>query len=215
MKIINVEQGSIEWHEARYRKIGGSASKGLFVKTDTQLIELIAEHLEDFEDVDNFQTFDMQRGTELEPYALEELKKYTGIEFKSAGWLQSEEVEILGISPDGISDDDRFSCEIKCPAKKKHTETILNDEIPLDNLHQCIHYFTVNPKLDKHYFCSFRPENNIKPLFVKELTRDSVVNLGTKAKPVLKTVQEWTEIAIQEAKKLEEQIKTEIEKLNF
>jgi len=215
MKRINVEQGTIEWHECRYGKIGGTSSKGLFTPTDTQLIELVAESLEDFEEIDNFQSFDMQRGTELEPYALDQIKQYTKIDFKSAGWLQSEEVAILGISPDGISDDDRFSCEIKCPAKKRHTETIMTNEIPLDNLYQCVHYFTVNPKLEKHYFVSFRPENNIKPLFVKELTRDSLVNLGTKARPVIKTVQQWSEIAIENAKKLESKIKIEIQKLTF
>ena len=215
MKRIEIEQGTIEWFEARYRKIGGSTSKGLFVKGDTLMLEMLGQHLEEFEPEDGFTSADMARGTELEPYALEELKKYTGIEFKSAGWLQCEEIPLLGISPDGITDDDLYSCEIKCPARKRHTETIVNDAIPLDNLHQCLHYFTVNPKLEKHYFVSFRPENDIKPLFVKELTRDSVINLGTKAKPVEKTIFEWVAIAKGKAIELQLRIDEEIEKLEF
>lgn len=215
MKRIEVTQGSIEWHEVRYRKIGGSTSKGLFTKTDTMLIELVSEHLEDFEQEDGFTSFDMQRGNELEPYARIELNKYTGLTFNEVGWLQCEEIPLLGISPDGITDDNRFTCEIKCPARKKHTETILSNEIPLDNLHQCVHYFTVNPLLEKHYFVSFRPENTIKPLFVKELTRDSIVNLGTKAKPVNKTVQEWVERAKIAAMALQLQIEGTIKQLEF
>lgn len=50
MKHIDVIQGTIEWHEARYRKIGGSTSKGLFVKSDTLMIDLVGQFLEDYED---------------------------------------------------------------------------------------------------------------------------------------------------------------------
>lgn len=209
-------QGTDEWFEVRYRKIGGSTSKGLFVQSDTLLIELISEFLEEFEPpVDIYQDANMQRGNEFEPYARLELNKYTGHNFLQAGWIQCEEIDIFGISPDGITGDLEYSCEIKCPSAKKHTQTIILNEIPNDNIHQCLHYFTVNPNLKKHYFCSYRPENTLKPLFVKELTRESMINLGTNAKPVVKSVSEWVEIAKSEGRKLQEQIKTEIEKLKF
>lgn len=209
-------QKTDEWHQIRYRKVGGSTSKGLFVDSDTLLIQLIGEHLEEFDFFfDSFESADMQRGSEFEPLARVELEKYTGHTFKECGWLQCEEIPLLGISPDGITECLRYSAEIKCPAMKRHTATILNDEIPLDNIHQCVHYFTVNPLLEKHYFCSFRPENNIKPLFVKELTRDSIVNLGTEKKPILKPIHEWVEISKAAAKKLQEDISSRIESLKF
>ena len=78
MKIINVKQGTPEWHETRYRKIGGTLSSGLFKKTDTLKLSLLGQFLEDFEDVDNYVSADMERGNELEPYALKEAIKYTG-----------------------------------------------------------------------------------------------------------------------------------------
>jgi predicted phage-related endonuclease len=215
MKRIDVKQGSIEWHEARYRKIGGSTAKGLLTPTDTLLLELVAEFSEDFELNEGYQSEDMVRGTELEPYAREELNKATALLFVDIGWLQCEEIPLLGISPDGITDDDRFSCEIKCPAAKRHTETILSNEIPLDNIHQCVHYFVVNPKLEKHYFVSFRPENNYRPFFMKELTRDSLVNLGTKAKPVIKPIWEWVLVYKANAMELQGRIDSELEKLRF
>ena len=212
----DITQGTDEWHECRYRKIGGTLSKGLFVKSDTLLIELLAEFAEDFEPpFDSFESFDMQRGTELEPLAMAELIKYTGIEFQSAGWLQCEEINLLGICPDGITECKKFSAEIKCPAKKKHLSTILNNEIPSDNIHQCLHYFTINPLLEKHFFVSFRPENNYKRLFVKELTRSTLIDLGTKSKPNIKSVAEWVLIAKSEAIELQVQINESIKKLEF
>ena len=215
MKIINIEQGSEDWHLYRYAKIGGTRSSGLFVKSDTLLIEILSELSEEFDLHENYQSYDMIMGKEREPEARKALNAYLGIELKEVGWLQCEENEYLGISPDGITECETISAEIKCPNSKKHLSTIRANEIPIDNIHQCLHYFTVNPKLEKHYFCSYRPENIYKPIFVKELTRDSIVNLGTKAKPVLKTISEWVLIAKLRAKELQEQIKTELNNLNF
>lgn len=215
MKIINVKQGTPEWHETRYRKVGGTLSKGLFTKGDTLKLDLLGQFLEDFEEIDNYISADMERGNELEPYALKEAIKYTGLKFINAGWLQCEEISILGISPDGITADQKHAVEIKCPASKKHIETILNGGIPLDNIHQCIHYFTINPKLESLTFVSFRPENKIKPLYCETITRDSEINLGTKARPVIMTVNNAVEVAKAKAIELENEIKESIKQLEF
>lgn len=187
----DIEQGSIEWHEIRWGKIGGSTSKGLFVKSDTLLIDLISQRMEDFEPVDSYTSSDMDRGNELEPFAREYLNTYTGLQFNQTGWLQCELNELLGISPDGITDDEENTCEIKAFGRKKHYEVLLDNEIPLDNINQCIHYFTVNPKCKNHYFIAFRPE--APKHFVKLLTRESEVNIGTKSKPIIVTIQEAVE----------------------
>lgn len=208
-----LKQGTEEWFAIRWGKIGGTTSKGLFVKSDTLLDELLSEITEPFEMEDSFESADMIRGYELEPLARQELSAYTGIDLKECGWLQCEEIPLLGISPDGLSEDMKVSAETKCPARKRHMTTIRTNEIPLDNLHQCVHYFTVNPYLEKHYFASFRPES-IKPLFVKLLTRDSEVNLGTKAKPVIKTISEWVSLAKTEAVNIQTDIDNSIAKLN-
>jgi len=211
----DIEQHSEEWHELRYGKVGGTLSKGLFVKSDTLLEDVLSELCEEFDLQENYQSYDMVRGSELEPEARKALNAYLGIELKEAGWLQCEENEYLGISPDGITHCETISAEIKCPNSKTHLSTVRANEIPSNNIHQCLHYFTVNPKLEKHYFCSYRPENIYKPMFVKELNRDTLINLGTKAKPILKTVNEWVEIAKLEAKLLKEQIEIELNKLKF
>ena len=211
----DITQGTEEWHNIRYGKIGGTLSKGLFVKSDTLLYDVLSELVEPYQYEEDYTSADMERGYQYEPIARNELSQYIGIELKECGWLQCEEVPLLGISPDGISEDETISAEIKCPASKKHTKTIVEDAIPQDNINQCLHYFTVNPKLEKHYFCSFRPENKYKPLFVKMLTRDSEVNLGTKAKPVIKPIHEWVKLAKENAITLQCEINLIIEKLSF
>lgn len=210
----DVLQRSIEWHELKHGKIGGTLSKGLFVKSDTLLIEILSQIVEDYEAEDSYISYDMQRGIDLEPYALDALSNEIFVKFTTPGFLQSTSIPILGISPDGLSEDDTIGVEIKCPAAKKHTATILANEIPSDNIHQVLHSFTVNPKLEKMYFVSYRPESKVKQLWYKCIELDSDIDLGTKAKPQIKTVREWVEIARLEAEKLNKELNEALAKLN-
>jgi hypothetical protein len=70
---------------------------------------------------------------------------------------------------------------------------LLKNEIPYENVPQLVHYFTVIPELKKLYFISFRTE--CEKHFIKELTRDTLVNIGTNAKPVMKSISEAVQIA--------------------
>jgi len=211
----DIIQGSDEWHEIRYGKIGGTLASGLFIKSDNLLHEILADKTEEFElDFDSFTSKEMQRGNDLEPIAREHLTKYTGIEFKECGWLQCLENELMGISPDGINEDETIQCEIKCPGSKAHIKMILSNEIPLEYINQCLHAFTVNPKLEKLCFCSFRPEN-IKPLFVKELYKDSMINMGTNAKPVMMTVNDGVILAKGAALQLSKQVDEKLKQISF
>lgn len=207
-------QCSREWHELKWGKIGGSLSKGLFVKSDTLLIEILSQHIEPFiYKPDGYVSDDMQRGIDLEPVLQNRMSKFAKVEFVNAGWLQCEEFPLLGISPDGITKDMKVSYEGKCPAPKKHAETLFYNEIPSDNIHQCLHYFTVNPLLERHYFASFRPECDY-PLFEKMITRESPIDLGTRAKPQVKILQEWVDIAKANAKELTENLATALTNLD-
>lgn len=214
MKIYSdIAQGTEEWFRIKYGKVGGSTSKGLFTPTDTLLMELLAEATEPFQmEEDNYVSGDMQRGIELETLHRREIEKYTGIAFNVPGWLQSDECAIIGVSPDGISEDLTVSWEGKSPAAKRHISTVYCKDIPADNIHQSLHYFTVNRKLEKHYFSSFRPESN-HPLFVKLITRDNLIDLGTKAKPNVKRVDEWVKIALFNALELEANLSIALKQL--
>jgi len=211
----DIIQGSLDWFEARYGKIGGTTSKQLMIDSGALLEELISTRLEPFEaPKDGYASEEMQRGAELEPMARVALSEYTGLGFLECGWLQSESHTMLGISPDGITEDLRFECEIKCPSRKKHTANLLCGEIPLEYLPQCVHSFTVNPTLERKYFLSFRPESKY-PMYVKSITRDSIVNLGTNSRPVLKTVSDWVEVSKKKHDALEVSILAHLSILDF
>jgi len=208
----DIIQGSEEWHAIKWGKIGGTLSKGLFVKSDTLLIDILSQRLEEFDFIESFTSDAMERGNELEPEAREYLNQYTGLTFEEYGWLQSEKNELLGISPDGMTSDETMACEIKCFGRKKHMEVLLSQEIPLEHIAQCVHYFTVNPKLQKLYFIAYRPE--APKHFIKELTRESMLNFGTKAKPVLESIDEAIKVALKEANTLLKQINEKTKQLN-
>ena len=213
---FNIEQHSSEWFEIRHGKIGGTRAKELFVKSDTLFYKLLAETIEPFDEdaEESFQSEAMERGNFLEPQARIELQKYTGLEFIECGWIQSDN-ELMGISPDGITADFTIQIEVKCPGAIAHLKMCVADAIPLEYINQCVHAFTVNDKLEKLYFVSYRPECAIKPLFVKELTRDSLVNNGTIAKPVMVEISHLVTVSYVEAELLQEKIKETINKLNF
>jgi hypothetical protein len=210
---FDLEQGSYEWHEMRYAKIGGTSAKGLFVKSDNLKLQILSELTEDYQLEDIYVSDAMLRGKELEPEARNELSEITGVQFLECGWIQSD-YKFIGISPDGISPDKKIQCELKCPEAKKHISTLLSKEIPLDNIHQCIHAFTVNKDLEEFYFMSYRPES-IKSSFIKKLTRESEINIGTEARPKLVTISQAVSEAIQNYELVEKQITEDLLKLNF
>jgi hypothetical protein len=208
-----MKQKSIEWLEMKWGKIGGTAAKGLFVKSPTLLIDLLSQHLEEFEPLEIYENEHMQRGNDLEPFAVEYVEKYTGFKFESFGWLQSEESELLGLSPDGLTSDLKQACEVKCFSRKKHMEVLLSEQIPLEHVQQCVHYFTVNPDLETLYFCAFRPEA-VKN-FVKEINRETELNIGTYARPVLQKVSEIKALSLIQAGDLLEKIKELSKSIKF
>ena len=203
---IDIVQQTKEWHEVKHGKIGGTLSKGLHTtgqKKDTLLIEILSQRIEEFDEAEienGFESSAMMRGNDLEPLAIEHLEQYTGYKFIQTGWLQSEENELLGISPDGITENLKVAAEAKCPSAKKHTETLINNEIPLEHIDQLVHFFTVCDELEELFFISFRPE--APKHFIKRLTRESLVNSGTKAKPVLIPVRDYVELKKSKAKDL-------------
>lgn len=213
---FNIDQKSAEWFEIKHGKVGGTRAKELFVKTDTLFYKLLSEHVEPFDEdfEEGYSSEAMERGGELEPQARIELGKYLGLEFLECGWIQSNST-LLGISPDGITSDFTIQCEIKCPQAVAHLKMCVKDEIPLEYIPQCVHAFTVNDKLQKLYFLSYRPECQLKPMFVKELTRESLVNIGTNSKPKMERIKLIVNDSFCESDILQEQITETINKLNF
>lgn len=211
-----IEQGTEEWHKIRWAKIGGTSSKQLHVKGDTLLNRLVAQALEPYDPTeDGFSSAAMERGNELEPFARKELSEYTGIQFNEVGWIQHDKIDILGMSPDGISEDETVICEIKCPGLENHARYIREGIVPLAYVDQVVMPFAVHEGLERVFFASYRPEFRPKPLFVVEVRKDSLINAGTAARPKKTMVATYALEKRSLALTLREEIKSEINKISF
>ena len=226
----DIEQGTIEWLEMRWGKVGGSTSAGLYNDSESLFLDILSQNLEDFEIDESYSSRDMERGKELEPFALEYLSSYYKVSFLTTGWLQCGKNRLLGISPDGLSKSETIACEIKCLGRKAHTNVLLNNEVPDEYIPQIVHYFTINPKLKKLYFICFRPES--PKHFTKVFDRDSLVKIGMKKTtedrpnpqgkmysyvvtvPDVRKISEWSTVAREKADILLKRVEASINQLN-
>lgn len=120
MKILECEQRSTEWFEARLGCITGSnmskvitASGKPSTQIDTHINELIAQRLIGEIPQQDEPNFWMQRGTELEPQARMFYELAQDVEVKEVGFCKHDILN-CGVSPDGLVGDDG-GLEIKCP----------------------------------------------------------------------------------------------------
>jgi len=176
MIILDIDQGSDGWYKARCGVITMSNAKALItggkgVTRRSYLLSVAAEIITG-KTADNYQSWKMQRGTAIEPFARAAYAMETGIEAREVGFVYYDNKARIGCSPDGITD--IGGIEIKCPNAAKHLTTILADEVPDEYLPQiqgCIWVCGV----DAWDFVSFCPEFTAQPLFIKRVYKDSAI----------------------------------------
>jgi len=172
-----LKQGSEEWHELKNAKIGGTRAKSVQVKKSiTEAVifdEVMSERNTFFNYEEGFTSEAMQRGIDLEPLAIEEVTKETGVIFKDAGWIGRNDYH--GHSPDGISLCEKIGLEIKCPSAKVHNSYVRDNKLPLDYVWQIVNFFAMDESIERLYFASFNPDYLLMPLFLLEVTRESII----------------------------------------
>ena len=173
----DLKQGSEEWHELKNAKIGGTRAKSVQVKKSiTEAVifdEVMSERNTFFNYEEGFTSEAMQRGIDLEPLAIEEVTKETGVIFKDAGWIGRNDYH--GHSPDGISLCEKIGLEIKCPSAKVHNSYVRENKIPLEYVWQIVNFFAMDESIERLYFASFNPDYLLMPLFLLEVTRETVI----------------------------------------
>ncbi len=213
------EQGSHEWKKERFGLIGGTTLSDLMVSkpvNETALYyQLISARCEEFFDDLSFVSNDMRRSIDLEPEAVQEAEKYLNVEFKSFGWCTNEKYPLNGCSPDAFTEDLTVGGEVKCPKAATHTAYILKDEIPKEYFWQVINYFLVNEKLETLHFISYRPENTIKPLWIKTVKREEKLSFKIGRKTEIATVQEWVVYAQERSNEMYKAVKEGLEQIEF
>lgn len=128
----NNSQRSEEWFNARLGRFTASeihkllGIKGLGLTGETYCFEKAVEVVYGKDDDDNFTSFDMKRGIELEPFAFDkfkDLKKFDFLEVKPSYFFPFG--DYAGASPDGVVSDDAI-LEIKCPRPNKFFKLMAN-----------------------------------------------------------------------------------------
>lgn len=137
-RLIECEQGSDEWLEARRGRVTASkfadAIAGGQGKTRTKYMhQLLAERLTGEVDQNGYTNPYMGRGLEQEKKARINYELETGTEVTEVGFVLLN--ENIGCSPDGLVGDNGL-IQIKCPASHTHIEYLLTSKVPSNYIKQ-------------------------------------------------------------------------------
>lgn len=134
-KLIEADQGSDEWKQARvgiatasrFGDILATTRTGYSASRKNYTAELVVEILTGLP-ADSYTSSAMQWGTETEPVARLEYALETGNEVEETG-LWVDDILPIGASPDGFVNSDG-TLEIKCPNTATHLETLMTKKVP-------------------------------------------------------------------------------------
>lgn len=135
-------QRTNEWFNERLGRFTGSqihrllGVKGLGQTGDTYAFENAVEMVFGRDEDEEFVSFDMKRGVELEPFAFAKLKELKALEFinvEKCGFFPLG--DNAGASPDGLVDKDAVA-EIKCPRPKKFFNLLVTGDIDKEYIAQ-------------------------------------------------------------------------------
>jgi predicted phage-related endonuclease len=179
--VVQTEQRSPAWFEARLARVTGSNAGSVWNKTtkgartaDWQKYQdqLLAERLTGLSADDVFITRDMQRGIDLEPKARDAVAKILGVNIRETGFLAHKDKRI-GSSLDGDIDDFRAVVEIKCPKTTTHLGYLEDGDLPLTYAGQLLHNLYVS-KAETLYFASFddRLPEHLQVMVVERHAKD-------------------------------------------
>lgn len=140
-----VVQRTDEWYQQRAGIMTASAVHGLLTgktlavaQNDTSrglVAAAAAERITGYVEP-TYPSFDMQRGIDEEPLAVDAYAEHRGVEVQACGFM----VRVwdgcrLGYSPDGLVGDDGL-IEIKSRRGKKQVETVVSGQVPAENMAQ-------------------------------------------------------------------------------
>lgn len=200
---LDLEQGSLEWHQERAGRVTGTSLKSALgakftkakgwtlgdVKVQTTLsYELIAERMTEVQIVE-LNTAAVERGRELEPYAIKSAAKFSGENYEECGMLISSDMQEFGFSPDSVVKKDGEiigGLETKCPSSKKHIEYLINNTLPTEYYWQVMSPFLCSDLIQWWDFASFDDRNYEKPLFYMRINRKDLEKEIEEAKKILK-----------------------------
>lgn len=177
MRVLNLEQGTQEWFDARTGVITGTRLKQVLgTQSKSLLYELIAESLAPAKVTATNDA--MERGSELESDALM-VYEATGTVTESVGFVLHDEYDWLGLSPDALVKKGKKyigAVEIKCPDTKTHIKYLEEQKIPSEYRAQVMQYFLVCDTIEWLDFVSYDPRIQVPEyqISIVRVTRDEL-----------------------------------------
>lgn len=178
LQIFNdIEQGTDEWHALR-RGIITASVVGLLITTKTRkpaandtsrglTAQLVAERITGYTEPMHVSA-DMERGTLDEPYAREIYSEHYADVTETGFMIRDDWGFHLGYSPDGLVGDDGL-IEIKSRKQKIQLKTILEDEVPSENMAQIQCGLLVSGR----EWCDYVSYSGGMPLYTKRVQPDA------------------------------------------
>ena len=178
--LLNCEQGSEAWHQARLGIPTASKFDRIVTASGTArkqatgyLAELLAEHITGQAE-DGYQSADIQRGIELEPAARAYYELESGNDVVQVGGVYLDESRTVMASPDGLIAGMTRGLEIKCPKLATHIRYILEDALPTQYTLQVQGGMWVTG-YDEWDFVSYCPEYDAQPIYIKTIKRNTAL----------------------------------------
>lgn len=194
LRIINCEQGTPEWLQARLGVPSASSYAKLVTTTgkpsaqaEAYINQLVAERITG--EPTFFQVTDpMTRGIELEPQARVCYEMETGNLVDQVGFLMHDTLQ-AGASPDGLIGENG-GLEIKCPLPSTHVEYLRDGRLPSKYVQQvqgCLwisgrdwwDFMSYHPRMEPLIVRVYRDEDFIKALECAVIDAVQVIELLT------------------------------------
>lgn len=179
--MIDIVQGSADWHAIRLGKLTASRIADATARTKTGwgssranlIAALIAERLTGVA-ADSYTNAAMQWGTDQEPIARAAYEFMRDCEVVQIGFVEHPVIAMSGASPDGLVGDDGL-VEIKAPSTATHLDTLLGDSIEAKYLKQMNWQMACSGR-QWCDFVSFDPRLPASmQLFIKRVNRDNAL----------------------------------------
>lgn len=173
--LLNCEQGSEDWHNARLGIPTASqfsrivTASGNLSSSKSYLYELIAEYIEGAKE--GYQSAAMERGNEKEPIARTAYEFETDNEVIEVGGVFLDENKTIMASPDGLIKGQKKGLEIKCPDLKTHIKYCFEGICPTEYKLQVMGGLWVTG-YDTWDFVSYCPDYTPQPLLLITVNRD-------------------------------------------
>ena len=137
MIVLDFEQGTAEWLNARAGKVTASKIGDVMAKIKTgesaarkdYRAQIVAEILTGKPQGSTFANEEMRWGTEQEPLARAAYETAKGVMVDQVGFVVHPTIDRAGCSPDGLVDEIGL-LEVKCPKTTTHLTYLLDGRVP-------------------------------------------------------------------------------------